>query len=254
MIIDFEKEKVHLYIIAWLQAMLAEHDDNPDFVEGALRDYFDVQMFVPLSNWRDFAYLLETKNCIYLSVSGTKNAAAWVDDCRIFFPVRGFHNGFRASFNDLIAKPLVQFIGNSKKPVVTNGHSRGEVVSKYGAFYLRDELKLPDVQHVGFCGPLLTNKKGFNRCKDAKLRSTRIWVDKGDLVDDVGVLAGKHYGYSVELPYCGKPDVLSGDVVDRVLGGHAPSYVTKCMKQLFINWKKPEQLQYLDAIAQFAEK
>jgi len=71
-------------------------------------------------------------------------------------------------------------------------------------------------------------------------------------VDDVGALAGKHYGYRVELPYCGRPRVVENQFVDGLVMGHAPSYVTKCMKQLYINWKMPGQVQYLDMIASLA--
>jgi hypothetical protein len=251
-----EFKYAHIYVKSWLLAMLAEHDEHTDFISGVVHDFFDVfqDRFLPLTNVKDFAFLMETQDAIYLSVSGTKNLRAWADDARIFFPVRGFHRGFRDSFYDLIAKPLVEFISNSKKPIVCTGHSRGESISKYGAFYLRDELKLPDVQHIGFCGPHLTNTKGFDRCKAAKLRSTRIWIDKGDIVDDVGSLAGKHYGYSVELPYCGHPGVSENAIVDSLIMGHAPSYVTKCLKQLFVNWNKQEQVHFLNNIEQFATR
>ena len=245
-------KSAHTYIKSWLLAMLVEHGEHVDFISGVVHNFFEVlpNRFLPLTNNKDFAFLMETPEAIYVPVSGTKNLRAWVDDARIFFPVRGFHRGFRDSFYDLIAEPLIKFIGNSRKPVIFGGHSRGEAESKYGAFYLRDELEYPDVQHIGFCGPHLTNTKGYDRCKKAKLRSTRIYVDKGDLVDDV--FAGKHYGYSVELPYCGRPGIVENVVVDSLIMGHAPSYVTKCMKQLFTNWKKPEQVQFLSAIEQFA--
>jgi hypothetical protein len=250
MIHDFSK--VHLYIQTWLHAMLAEHDQHSDFIEKSLCDFYNVipGRFLPLTNVKDFAYLVETEEAIFLSVSGTKNVRGWVDDARII-PIRGFHAGFRDSFYDMIADPLVKFIGNSKKPVKCTGHSRG-VISQYAGFYLRDEVQHPNVEVVTFCGPHLTNKKGFDRCKDAKLRNTRIWIDKGDVVDDVGILWGKHYGYSVRLPYCGRPGVVENQFIDGILMGHAPSYVTKCLKQLFVDWKKPEQCQILSLIEQFA--
>jgi len=90
--------KASLYIQAWFLSMLVEHDQHIDFIESALHDFFDVLpgRFVPITNAKDFAFLFETPDRIFLPVSGTKNGRAWADNARII-PVRGFHAGFRDS-------------------------------------------------------------------------------------------------------------------------------------------------------------
>lgn len=186
------------------------HSKIHEYLSKLYDEYFGIKItdFIGLGDKTDFGYVLILPEKIIVAVSGTIGplliSDAWRDNFYAI-PVNGIHKGWNNSWYDLFAEPIRRTIKSIKIPTIPiklTGLSRGHAISQRGALWLREELNIPDVEHVGYVGPKLTTRKGCERMKRSRVRSTR-WYNDGilrDPVDNVGVLGGKHYGLAIKLP------------------------------------------------------
>ena len=262
-------ENCHPYVEALFHSMLSEQsmekikkgDHNGDwkFISDSLNCYYpDIQKIYRIEDDTDRAYILKTYDKLIIAISGTKSPQGWLRNLKCLNS-GGWHYGFKRSFQNSILQPMVEAVRGWNGPIKIYGHSAGPAIGLNADYYLREKFK-SDVELIGFCAPQAVDKNGKAQCKRAKVRATFIDVGLRDQVDDIskvanrishGAIGGVDYGYQVDLPDMGDPDINKIELIDDYFFGHAPSYVCKCVKQLFQNWKKPQDAA-IDEISKFA--
>lgn len=228
----------HPYIEMLFHAMLAEHKTWKEIEEAIDIFYLDYhEQPVILEDDVDLAYLLKVPGKIILSISGTRDEDGWNRNAK-FKAVDGWHRGFRKSFYDLIQKPLDGFLRKYRDPLVITGHSAGPAIGLNAAYYVRINFNR-NCELIGFCAPQAVDRSGVAQCRKAKVCATSINIGRHDIVDNIGkIVGGKNYGYVVELPDAGDPDISQFRIADRIFFGHAPSYVCRSLTKLYHNWGK----------------
>lgn len=254
-------ENAHPYIIAAAHSFLAEQNKNRNLIESTLVEWYhqDIEFFTHLENEEDYGYLLQTNSKLILAISGTKSKVGWIRNFKIFNPQNGMHRGFNESFLNLFYEPLCDRLKKFNGKVFSYGHSAGDAESKIAAYYLR-RMGMGQEQ-IGFCGPTVVMEDGFKAFKQQHVCSTRIYVGKQDQVDNIHDLfmailpmKAKHYGYPVKLPDIGDPEISKIELLDDFFYGHAPTYVCKCMKKMFMNWGRLDQIPFLEEVMGVAIK
>ena len=240
---------MNLHSEALLHCVLASRDDQGhSWVQAKISQvYPDLIDFRGLGDKTDFGYILVLPEKIVVAVSGTIGpiliSPAWWDNYNAIAE-NGLHRGWNESWYDLFAEPVRYYAKRSERPIKLFGLSRGAAISLRGALWLREELSYADVEHIGFCGPMLTNRRGYARMKAAKVRSTR-WYNAGllrDPIDDIGVIGGKHYGLAIPLP--DPPNIIP--VMD-----HDYPNVCEAMSILMRWWNKPDDADFCYSVKKY---
>ena len=227
----------HPYIKALFHAMVAEQNDW-NKIKKALKDNCDIDELIQLENKYDRAYIIKNEDEIIISISGTKSAEGWASNLQAW-PNNGWHYGFDKGFQKLLSHPVVFECRGFKGKVWIFGHSRGSALALRTNYFIRSFLKM-NCESITYCGPTAVDKSGKAQCKKKHVCNTTLNIDPRDPVDDVGKLVGGvEYGYIVNMPDDGSPDIHKLWIIDNMFYGHAPSYVCRCLLKLFHSWGKP---------------
>jgi len=253
-------EKAHPYIRAWFHAANAERKKWSE-IESNLGTYCpEIEDLIQLENDVDLAYIMKYPNAVTLAISGTRDWDGWKRNFQIN-ENDGWHRGFRESFDNMIKKPLDHALRNWPGKVWILAHSAGPAIGLNAAYYIRKWLKR-NCELIGLCAPQAVNAKGAAQCSKEHVCATMLQIDRHDQVDNMMKwlrgLNARDYGMIRYLPNLkGLPGALDNPIADMFFGGHAPSYVNKCLQKMYINWGRPdwkEQVEYLQAVMEVAIK
>lgn len=243
---------MNLHAESLFHCILASREDKGhSWIHDRLKEHYsDMDDFIGCGDKNDFGYVAVLKDKVMISVSGTIGplfvSKAWRDNCRII-PENGIHIGWNEAWYECFAEKVRYITKRLSRPVKLTGVSRGGSVSQRGTLWLREEISHPDVEHVGYVQPVLTNRRGWKRMKKAKVRSTR-WYNPGilrDPVDDVGVIGGKHYGLAMKLP--DPPN-------DILIMDHDYINICDAMSIQFNWWGMPVESQFCQDIKRFCKR
>lgn len=192
---------LHLYTKTWLLSEMVVHSDSKceEYIKKYIPGVVDIKIVdTPI----DRLVMVKCNNVGFYSFSGTKNGLAWVNNLK-GIEKDGFHLGIITEAKKITEKYIIPFF-EKDMTIVGTGQSRGAALSLLSNYLLRTH-GYKDVESVGFSGPYVATKKlGIRLLKKMGVRHTNILSDStkefwSDPVDDVGVIRGKHYGYTVNL-------------------------------------------------------
>lgn len=261
-------ENAHSYVHAWFHAALAEHKKESE-IQGLLGMYCpEIEDLIIRENDVDLAYIMKSPRGVTLAISGTRDDHLWDPGWRRNFKIKcvdGWHSGFKKSFDDMIKKPLDHALRQWTGKLWIHGHSAGAPIGLNAAYFVRKYFKR-DCELIGLCSPQAVNGNGAAQCRKEHVCATMLQVRNNDPVDNISKwlsipfkrLDAHDYGYVVRLPDLpGLPGALDNPIADAIVGGHAPSYVNRCLQKMFMNWGKPDwkqQAEYLQEIIKVAVK
>jgi hypothetical protein len=240
-------EHAHKYVQSIFHSALVAHEDN-NYIEEQLDKFYPYHKSITIirENQSD-VYLLETESQRIAAHNGTRGTFPdWMNNFKAWTN-KYFHDGISDEYYKNVSKIVLDFARRCKIPFMNYGHSQGDCDAELATLDIREHWSGVDVETIGWCGPYLYTGAGVTRMKQNKCRVTK-GVMPGDLVAKVGGIEidwkrlkiewARNYGYIVKLP----------EVEKHIVMGHAWSNVMESIARLFINWKMPEQIQYIDAI------